>query len=228
MKSFMTRSSMLCNLILAIYISSVTPFTTTTTNVSRNASFMKRQPRKPTLSRQKMMSLDDSMIVSTVTESTNAFMTSFQSTSTFISTISADIDNISNDEFGKVFAGGIFVMIGGVVSALIVGFLLESNNSYANVVADSYAQSGDEEFWEKLSPEDQVKAKELIAKIKASKEGNSSPSSDTTSQEVVVPSMINGEATGKEEPTPSMTPVVNEENKKKDQEAVSMFSDYDD
>ena len=79
------------------------------------------------------------------------------SASTFISTISADIDNIPDNEFGKIFAGGIVVMFGGVFSALIVGFLLESGNSYAGIVADSYAQGGDEEFWESLSPEDQKK-----------------------------------------------------------------------
>ena len=58
------------------------------------------------------------------------------STSTLLSTIDADIANISNDQFGLVFAGGITVMVGGLVSVLLVGFLLENSNSYASIVAD--------------------------------------------------------------------------------------------
>ena len=62
--------------------------------------------------------------------------TPLTSASTFLSTIDADIANISNDQFGLVFAGGITVMFGGIVSVLMVGFLLENSNSYASVVAD--------------------------------------------------------------------------------------------
>ena len=61
-------------------------------------------------------------------------------------------------------------MFGGVLSTLIVGFILESNNSYANVIADSYAQgSEDEEFWKGLSEEEKKKTQELLQKIKESK-----------------------------------------------------------
>jgi len=68
-------------------------------------------------------------------------------------------------------------MLGGVLSATFVGFLLEKGNLYANLAAESYLQSADdEEFWKNLSDEEQVKAKELLAKIKASKEGGSVPS----------------------------------------------------
>lgn len=125
-------------------------------------------------------------------------------------------------------------MIGGIFSALMVGFLLESSNSYANVVADSYAQGGDEEFWESLSPEDQVKAKELIAKLRASKEGKaydgvgndvdggvdgSLSSSQAKGDGSVGGAQIESNASGKDK-------VAVVEEKKK--EAVSMFSDYDD
>jgi len=129
------------------------------------------------------------------------------SASTFLSTIDADIANISNDQFGLVFAGGMTVMFGGIVSVLIVGFLLENSNSYANVVADSYAQGGDEEFWSKLSPEEQVKTRELLAKIK---EGKKEEATSTTSE------LVNNEDTN----------VQNETVEKKKE--VSMFSDYDD
>ena len=44
---------------------------------------------------------------------------------TTIATVSADIDNISTDNFAEVFTGGIAVMLGGVASSLIVGIFLE-------------------------------------------------------------------------------------------------------
>ena len=63
------------------------------------------------------------------------------STSSYISTISADIDNIPDDEFGKVFAGGGIVMLGSVISTMIVGALVESGEGgYADLVAETYAE----------------------------------------------------------------------------------------
>jgi len=63
------------------------------------------------------------------------------STSNYISTISADIDNIPDDEFGKVFAGGGIVMLGSVISTMIVGALVESGEGgYADLVAETYAE----------------------------------------------------------------------------------------
>ena len=62
------------------------------------------------------------------------------SASSFISTVSADIDNIPDDEFGKVFAGGIGIMFGSILSTIFVGFLVESGyGGYADLVAESYA-----------------------------------------------------------------------------------------
>jgi len=131
--------------------------------------------------------------------------TSLSSASIYLSTIDADIAKISNEDFAAVFTGGIVVMFGGVFSALIVGFLLENGNSYASVVADSYVQGGDEEFWESLSPEDAEKTRELMGKLRKSKEGNKAPDSGVTSD------------------IPKATPALAVSN-----EEMSMFSDYED
>jgi hypothetical protein len=145
-----------------------------------------------------------------------------------ISTISADIDNIPQDDFGTVFAGGIAVMIGGVLSTLFVGFLLERGNSYASVVAESYAQGGDEEFWKSLSPEDQEKAREMLDKLRQSKEnkkngvgvGVGEKDLSWTSSAVGGDDVMTG-ASGEERKR-------DEKDKGKKEAAVSMFSDYDD
>jgi hypothetical protein len=192
-----------------------------------------------------MMPVDDYYSSSTTMSildslsSPSSLLTHFQSTSNYIATVSADIDSIPNDEFAKVFAGGIVVMIGGVASALMVGFLLESNNSYASVVADSYAQGGDEEFWESLSPEDQVKAKELIAKLKASKSksksggGTDADGADASVDDGAVSAVsadtiqVAKEMEGSPTPTPTKQQEAPTE-QKKENKVVSMFSDYDD
>lgn len=216
-----SQSVLLCWVLVIITLSSVTSFAPNASYTSRQSVFGIRPQQNHG---NKMMILDESILssVSADLSMTHTLAQSLQSTSTFVSTISADIDNIANDEFGKVFLGGITVMIGGVASALMVGFLLESNNSYASIVADSYAQGGDEEFWEKLSPEDQVKAREMIAKLKASKEGRTDNVAadkvvDVKKVEVSSPTMSNQ----------AINVGVNQETKK-EKEAVSMFSDYDD
>lgn len=61
-------------------------------------------------------------------------------------------------------------MFGGVISASIVGYILESKDLYANVVADSYAQGADDEdFWKGLSDEEKKKTQALIDKLNAKK-----------------------------------------------------------
>jgi hypothetical protein len=95
-----------------------------------------------------------------------------------IATIDSDVANIPDNEFASVFAGGILVMFGGLFSALMVGFILEKRNLYANIVAESYAQGGDEEFWKNLSAEEKTKAQSLLAQLKESKEGASASSSE--------------------------------------------------
>jgi len=145
------------------------------------------------------------------------------SASTFISTISADIDNIPDNEFGKIFAGGIVVMFGGVFSALIVGFLLESGNSYAGIVADSYAQGGDEEFWESLSPEDQKKTRELLKKLNNEESSGNTDDAGMLLETIKETIDIAGVKTKNKTPTSSVSPST-----KTQKEEVSMFADYDD
>eukprot|EP00588_Corethron_pennatum_P015436 CAMPEP_0194280768 /NCGR_PEP_ID=MMETSP0169-20130528/18699_1 /TAXON_ID=218684 /ORGANISM="Corethron pennatum, Strain L29A3" /LENGTH=163 /DNA_ID=CAMNT_0039025619 /DNA_START=222 /DNA_END=713 /DNA_ORIENTATION=+ len=56
-----------------------------------------------------------------------------------VATASADIDSMSNDAFGPVFAGGIVIMFAGIASALIVGALLEMNpDVYDDLVEAPY------------------------------------------------------------------------------------------
>lgn len=96
--------------------------------------------------------------------------------------------------------GGIIVMFGGVVSALIVGFILENGNLYANVVADSYAQSSqDEEFWKGLSDEEKKKAQEMIDKLnakKAAEEGATPQVQAAGSSEVVATAVVTEDSKG--------------------------------
>jgi hypothetical protein len=146
-------------------------------------------------------------------------ISSMASASNFISTVSADIDSIPNNEFATVFGGGIAVMIGSVISTLMVGYLLESNNSYASVVADSYAQGGDEAFWESLSPEDQIKTKSMLEKLRKSKEGKNGNGSGEVKVE------IEGEDTHTMSVKSPEVKASKEDGKK---EEVSMFSDYND
>lgn len=89
--------------------------------------------------------------------------------SSWIATIDSDIASMSDNEFAPIFAGGIVVMFGGLLSAVITGFILEKNDSYASVIADSYAQGADfdEGFWKSLSDEEKVKAEEILRKLKS-------------------------------------------------------------
>jgi len=66
---------------------------------------------------------------------------SLEHASTLISTIDSDIASIPDNEFRKVFAGGIFIMFGSVISTIFVGFLVESGGGgYADLVAETYAE----------------------------------------------------------------------------------------
>lgn len=137
-----------------------------------------------------------------------------------IATIDADIANVPENEFAPIFAGGIMVMFGGVLSALIVGFILESNNSYANVIADSYAQGAeDEEFWKGLSDEEAKKTKELLQKLKESKEGGA-PAAPAVAEPVAATSVEEAPEAPKSEPAASAEPTTASSAGK------DMFSDY--
>lgn len=105
-------------------------------------------------------------------------------------------------------------MVGGVVSALIVGFLLEKGDLYASLAAESYLQSeDDEEFWKGLSAEEQVKAKDLMEKIRASKEGGGSP----TAAEPAAPAMASTSSSS-----------TTTESSSAPSKPADMFSDYGD
>ncbi|CAB9511890.1 expressed unknown protein [Seminavis robusta] len=141
----------------------------------------------------------------------------------WVATIDADIAKISDNEFAPIFAGGILVMFGGVISALIVGAILDSTNSYAEVIADSYAQSAeDEEFWKGLSEEERKKTQELLQKIKENKEGGAPAAApaavDTTIAEQATEAMSAQETT-----TAAAEPETAAPAKASDK---SMFSDY--
>jgi hypothetical protein len=95
--------------------------------------------------------------------------------SILVATIDSDIANIPENEFAPVFMGGMIVMFGGLLSALIVGYIVDSRNLYANIVADSYAKQtnadakNEEAFWKSLSEDEKVKAREMLDRLKGSK-----------------------------------------------------------
>jgi len=153
-----------------------------------------------------------------------------------LATVSADIDSIPTDEFGLVFAGGIAVMLGGVVSALVVGLLLDSGDSYSSVIAESYEGRvtkeeimADEEFWSKLTPEQQEEAKKLLGKVKESKErGGTGLPLVGEREEALAADADDAAATStsaetEQEAFVAPTPTA----EKKPKQAVSMFDDYE-
>ncbi|KAG7363413.1 hypothetical protein IV203_026773 [Nitzschia inconspicua] len=139
--------------------------------------------------------------------------------SLWVATIDADIDKIPENEFATVFAGGIVVMLGGVISALIVGAILEKGDLYATLAAESYIQSEDDaEFWKNLSEEEKKKAQILLSKIK---EGKEMGIQDESQLKEAVMSAIEEQATNPAVPNPT-----------KEEEATKasndIFSDYGD
>ena len=105
-------------------------------------------------------------------------------------------------------------MFGGVISAIILGFILEKGDLYASVVADSYRQEeNDEEFWRSLSAEERAQGKEILRQLEV-KNGNKLPIS-------AMPEMILDEETSnkKEVKTLSSAPSATKNE-------VDMFSDY--
>jgi hypothetical protein len=108
-------------------------------------------------------------------------------------------------------------MFGGVLSALITGFILERGNLYASVVADSYAQGGDnEEFWQGLTETERKKAEDVLQKIRDTKGGTiKAPASKPTKD-----AWIDASHTANSQ---EMKP----EAKKAEPKPVDMFSDYE-
>ena len=96
--------------------------------------------------------------------------------SVMIATIDADIAQISNDDFKTVFLGGIVVMCAGLLSAFIVGALLEARggSSYEKLVLDTYLNDDNmmEDFLKSLkTDEEREKAREMIAKMPSDDSG---------------------------------------------------------
>ncbi|KAL3914400.1 MAG: hypothetical protein SGILL_006115 [Bacillariaceae sp.] len=62
-------------------------------------------------------------------------------------------------------------MVGGLITTIIVGALVERGDLYANLAAESYIQSADDkEFWKSLSEDEKKKAEMMLSKIKEGKE----------------------------------------------------------
>lgn len=136
--------------------------------------------------------------------------------SLLLSTVDADIAKLSDNEFAPIFAGGILVMFGGLLSAIFVGTVVEKNDLYASIVADSYTQeSNDEEFWKNLSEQEKIKAEELLAKMRQNRNGGE------PEKAVTKPSMA---ATVTAELTVKTTSATAVEDVKP--QAIGMFSDY--
>lgn len=182
-----------------------------------NGEIVRTSPQRMSTSRLAM--LDPDVLATSVVY--NPFL---------LSTIDADIDNIPTDDFGTVFAGGIMVMFGGVLSALVVGLILDSGDNYSNVVADSYAdrsknrslEEEDPEFWSQLSPEEQVQARQILDTLKREKyarEGKPPPPpmETPTIVEQKTPVTANADVT---------TPTKQDQTKKTS--SNNIFSDYDD
>ena len=90
--------------------------------------------------------------------------------STFLSTIDSDIASIPDDQFRTVFAGGGLIMLGSILSTVFVGFLIEKTNSYADLVAETYAgQDEDKSFLESLSFEQRKEAEEMVLDFREKK-----------------------------------------------------------
>ena len=167
-----------------------------------------------------------SSVVDTVVSSSSVAAASFHQLSNnfLLATVDQDIAKMSDNEFAPIFAGGILVMFGGVASALIVGAILESRNSYANVIADSYAQSeDDEDFWKGLSDEEATKTRELLQRLKDSKEGKRSESSSPPAAAAPVAAATSVS----ESQDPEVTAQADSRTSEKAEKSSSdMFSDY--
>jgi hypothetical protein len=153
---------------------------------------------------------------------------SIGSTNLLLSTIDSDIAKLSDNEFAPVFLGGIAVMVGGLLSAVFVGLVVDKKDLYASLVADSYLQGSgedDESFWKGLSDEEKKKTQEMLEKVRSGKINNKSngeaPLVVAQSSADVVPTKAGSPApaaTGSAAPPKADEPKVE----------VGMFSDYGD
>ncbi|GKZ01432.1 hypothetical protein MPSEU_001094000 [Mayamaea pseudoterrestris] len=156
------------------------------------------------------------------------------SSSMWISTIDADIANLSDNEFAPIFAGGILVMFGGLLSAIIVGTIVDQKNLYATIVAESYAQGDedDQEFWKGLSEEEKRKTQELLKKIKENDNRGASNGSAPATAASSVPSSSTAAssetvtASSKAAARPAAATTAKTPEKTEQSEEIDIFSDY--
>lgn len=137
-----------------------------------------------------------------------------------LATIDADIAKIDNNEFRTVFAGGMAVMLGGLLSVVAVGTMIDANDSYASIVVDSYIQAeDDEDFWKNLSAEETVKVKELMQRRKAGKR---------TSAETLLSDSLDQSSSSSDETASAPVPtiVASKDTETKAKKDIDMFSDY--
>lgn len=174
----------------------------------------------------------DAFVVPQIATAATTSVPTMQMMDTFnsllISTIDADIQAIPDNEFRSVFMGGIVVMLGGLLSAVIVGTILEKRDLYANVVAQSYAQGGQETFWKGLSEEEKTKAQDMIVKLRSS--GNEGAAKELEQLLLTGESTASDDgAAASEESTKSAppSPEKKEAQTTDSKQKVDMFSDYE-
>ena len=93
-------------------------------------------------------SIDDIHALTTSIPTTaSSHVASAAASSILLSTIDSDIANIPDNEFRTVFAGGIGIMFGSILSTIFVGYLIESpgggsgkRSGYVDLVAETYVE----------------------------------------------------------------------------------------
>jgi hypothetical protein len=159
----------------------------------------------------------------------HAATSSIGSTNLLLSTIDSDIAKLSDNEFAPVFLGGIAVMVGGLLSAVFVGLVVDKKDLYASLVADSYLQGSgedDESFWKGLSDEEKKKTQEMLEKVRSGKINSSSKSNNNGEAPLVVAQSSDSSAS----PANAAKAAQPTESSKADEPKVEigMFSDYGD
>jgi ABC-type Fe2+-enterobactin transport system substrate-binding protein len=113
-------------------------------------------------------------------------------------------------------------MLGGLLSAIIVGAILEKGDLYAKLASESYIQSADDaEFLKNMSEDEKKKAQAMLSKIKKSNEGTIVDQPD-----LLVSSAIDDEQTTNTIPT--VVPTGRQRQKEVAKASSDLFSDYGD
>ena len=163
-------------------------------------------------SRSQVFQRKSTPIIATLSPSTTALSLGpdGQLHTLLVATIDSDISKMSDNEFAPVFIGGILVMLGGLLSAIFVGVVVDKKDLYSQIVADSYLQGADDEaFWKGLSEEEKRKTQEMLAKIKSTKQDS-----------IAAPVKVESRSTVRSEKADLTPPAPSEE------KAIGMFSDY--